>query len=357
MSPIRSLSDWSKCAPEVCRIDWVEQSIKSPIGSSVNTWSFGAVLRKTAVWCALGNTGIEMYRRRRLQATKNVKILETGGYGGCFHNGERVLYIIEEMHRNSLAAAEGDVRAHGLLREMSFEAESMLIEEPNVRPVDGALCRKFQNIIRRVMALIEIQGDLMQGNQGSVGVMPGPVQPLSIHRMSPPELPPAEDLSPGSDQNRFRVPSVSNDDGFSILSGPAFSQRAGSHSPALQAPSILPHDPRNEHASNGILTIPHVTFQNVNKESNYIDSASKYPEVTIRTASKWIAKKKRNLRSPLASTSPEFPELSKLSNVMGRDQVIVTKYSTPLSCLTFARVSYSTTHHQWQLAGSARMAS
>lgn len=65
---------------------------------SKDIWSLGCVYSEAAVWSVLGMEGLKEYQSKRAAATDQVPKLRCTAYSGCFHDGEKVLQAVIDMH-------------------------------------------------------------------------------------------------------------------------------------------------------------------------------------------------------------------------------------------------------------------
>ena len=331
-------------APEIYRMDRVQQSVSISIDVSVDTWSFGAVLSETLIWCTLGKHGFEKYRSRRRKATTS---LENGGYGGCFHDGEKVLDVVSDMHDEALESVEGNVFVYGLLTAIRTLIESILdAEVPKSRPDDHTLYRSCQKIIARAKKLAMAQRDAQNALQEEIPAD----SDLALIQALPRISPPPEDLIEYDDINRPRAYSASTFDARSPPSESGFSQGFGDYTPSIR-PSIPPETLENGHLGNGTPAkhqIQHADDRNVNGQRGK-QSTSNIPKLEIQAVHSWITRKQDKFRNPLTGTtiqSEKFEGSEQLHKIMGRDQVILvfdfqTRYGIDMLQIFLFDDSYS----------------
>lgn len=123
----------------------------------IDTWSFGAVLSETLVWCALGAEGLSRYRRERASELSKRKDLSSNGYGTCFHDGETALKCVIQLHKEALSASAGHPGSKFLIKGIIQLAEDMLTEK-QVRPGDDIVYKTFTKLFRTY----EDRNDLLQ---------------------------------------------------------------------------------------------------------------------------------------------------------------------------------------------------
>ncbi|OAL05629.1 hypothetical protein IQ06DRAFT_332072 [Phaeosphaeriaceae sp. SRC1lsM3a] len=135
-------------APEICRTDPVLQTDPMSVGWKIDTWSFGAVLSETLVWCTRGPEGLTRYRQNRASELSHRTELYTNGYGTCFHNGRRVLDSVIKMHVEALAASDDHLDTKVLVKGIIALSEKMLTEQA-IRPTDKDVYDQFSELFRR----------------------------------------------------------------------------------------------------------------------------------------------------------------------------------------------------------------
>lgn len=104
-------------------------------------WALGCVWSEAAVWCAWGQPGLLRYWKRRTAEIKPIPTLQASAYSSCFHNGEKVLGTVFDIH--------GEVRKYlgdffisdiiNLIEEMLEEAQSRLDATQVYRRIRNAL--------------------------------------------------------------------------------------------------------------------------------------------------------------------------------------------------------------------------
>ncbi|KAJ9667922.1 hypothetical protein H2201_002108 [Coniosporium apollinis] len=110
--------------PECCRWDSFSAMTPLRIQQKSDIWSYACVLSEAAVWMVHGYPELEEYRQRRKD--------ETGPNfedSDCFHNGERVLNAVKQMHEsleNHVRGSDHITKAvwKSMIREMLVDAQS-----------------------------------------------------------------------------------------------------------------------------------------------------------------------------------------------------------------------------------------
>lgn len=325
-------------------MDKFQQRTKILIGPTVDTWSFGAVLSETFVWCTLGKRGFEEFRSKRRKATEGTQ-LEVGGYGGCFHDGEKVLGVVKEMHNEALKAVEGNANIHKLLDTISTMVDSILsAEAPISRPNDHGLYQRCQHIINQARRLMSTQQSGQNISNEGVNTSSGLRAPQTALRITPPHLPPDDDLLEGSETGRPRDYSVSIFGARSPQSESALSRENEGYTPSLQ-PSISQGIVAHGRSVNG--TPMTSRLGSMDNQMNYRKSGEQSTlELRmwkVTAVNDWIDRKHNKFRNPLTGTS-EIERIEgsrRLEQVMGRDQVISITTTIPVVMLTYCSSSYS----------------
>jgi hypothetical protein len=129
-------------APECCRSNELIERNGLRVSQKVDIWSLGCVYSEAAVWIVLGPEGIERYRQERKKATEQIKPAFNGG--DCFHDGEKVLDIVLQMHRH----VQGITRGGDYITGKVLEIMVMEMLGPwSARPSAEQLRTKSQRII------------------------------------------------------------------------------------------------------------------------------------------------------------------------------------------------------------------
>ncbi|KAF1953576.1 hypothetical protein CC80DRAFT_141675 [Byssothecium circinans] len=176
-------------APECCR-DENDPYHKLPIleaNPKKDVWSLGCVFSEAAVWSVLGKKGLKEYRSERVTAT--VPRLKSTAYEGCFHDGDRVLHTVLDMHNR---IRESRRRNDNVVHEAVTIIEDML-EEAHARPDAKHICERFSKILRNAKAMSSnVRSINSPGNPWPQCFDTGNETPGT--RKTPPELPPDLDL-------------------------------------------------------------------------------------------------------------------------------------------------------------------
>jgi hypothetical protein len=295
----------------------------------IDTWSFGAVLSETLVWCILGyNDGLLKYRDTRRQATECHPELEQSGYVGCFHDGNHVLTVVAEMHKKAQAASEGNPCTRILIDGMIMLAEDML-GAPGDRISDTIVHRRFKKTLTSALEYVCSQTKPEEGDRRSANAIQALSEERRLLRQPPPELPPDLDLS-----GRHYLNQAKNSTGEDrivcashIESSPSSSHNHG----------ILRHSPQSNREANGKLPGPKVTFwppRDLPEDSPDDQSPLHLPEdgqesdigqpaaETIQVAKNWILQWKKRSHRPVMVTAPPSEIVKIRTKLKGRDQVV-----------------------------------
>ena len=127
--------------PETARESKLEDGRKIAVTTSVDIWSFAAVLSEVCVWVAFGKNGphgLDGYRERRRTGTGR----RTRG-PDCFHLNDQILEAVEDEHTKILKQQRCDVTTGGVLRLMPY----MLHPEPKQRLTAVQLQRRLNDIV------------------------------------------------------------------------------------------------------------------------------------------------------------------------------------------------------------------
>jgi hypothetical protein len=87
-------------APE-CYRDEADRSSSRAIRKAApnkDIWSMGCVFSEAAVWLVLNQDGLTEYRNERRAATDSIRGLLSTAWSGCFHDGEKKLPAVDEVH-------------------------------------------------------------------------------------------------------------------------------------------------------------------------------------------------------------------------------------------------------------------
>jgi hypothetical protein len=257
----------------------------------------------------MGHAGWKEFRRKRLVVTKGNPELDSNGYGGCFHDGECMLDVVEDTHDEALAKAMSDAGVYNLLQQVRSLAEYMLKRTPDLRPKDISLYDTCQRIIKRAdkLAGSELASATGTGKNGIGGAIPLPTCPVPELRIQPPELPPDDDAPP---ENGNASTSASEAPGELLPMSILQVARSGTY---LQAPSSTHRSPQDTHAANGHVTADHVRFAEPPRSSAEINR----PALTVDIVQSWIEDRKERINRTALTTLWEDVEMLH----SGRDQV------------------------------------
>ncbi|KNG49609.1 mitosis inhibitor protein kinase swe1 [Stemphylium lycopersici] len=132
-------------APECYRDegDLVEQRTGRPLDPLKDVWSLACTLSETTVWCVLGPKGLREYRARRAAATRKIPAISQTAYDGCFHDGEKVLDVVQQVHNE---VRKGRSAYDKIINEVLPIIENMLNLEPrpDIRTVRGQFKRALE---------------------------------------------------------------------------------------------------------------------------------------------------------------------------------------------------------------------
>lgn len=95
--PDFTMADGSSGAPDCYRADSDIEKISLLVKQSVDIWSLGCTLSEAAVWIVHGKNGLSEYGRRRGIETGQIRKFRDGNF---FHDGEKVLGIVTDTHKN-----------------------------------------------------------------------------------------------------------------------------------------------------------------------------------------------------------------------------------------------------------------
>lgn len=131
-------------APECVRNDSFLQHTILPAQPSIDIWAFACILSEAAVWSSRGPLGLTTYLELRRLETDQYKELRDEGYSGCFHNGERVLDAVIQMHQEIRNTHRPTDR---FVDQIITLAEDLLCEASS-RPTAVTIYRHSCNIIK-----------------------------------------------------------------------------------------------------------------------------------------------------------------------------------------------------------------
>lgn len=111
----------------------------------IDIWSFGGVCSEAAVWVVLGKAGLDEYRhRRKLEIRDNL----TSQDGSCFHDGEKILEAVKNMHDRLLKQGEIRPRDHVTGPVLDQMVACMLEEDPDGRQEARWHQKKSERILK-----------------------------------------------------------------------------------------------------------------------------------------------------------------------------------------------------------------
>ena len=137
----------SKVAPECHRSDEFLEQTKLNVKPSTDIWSFGAVCSEAAVWVVLGRSGLADYRDQRKRKTYEKGTLQDGS---CFHDGEKILKTVDDMHNRLLRGDKVRSEDHVTIPVLDNLVTFMLEEKPEGRLDAVQLWIRSQKILDKV---------------------------------------------------------------------------------------------------------------------------------------------------------------------------------------------------------------
>ncbi|KAF4912226.1 Serine/threonine-protein kinase [Colletotrichum fructicola] len=78
-----------------------------------DVWSLGAILSEALIWSIWGERGREIYQDERIQRTRQTK-LKGGHHEGAFHDGDRLLDVVENWHERVISKENSCRRLRGV---------------------------------------------------------------------------------------------------------------------------------------------------------------------------------------------------------------------------------------------------
>ncbi len=117
-------------APECYRSDNAIGKNRLRVEQSVDIWSAGCVFSEAAVWVVYGWDGLKEYRRRRQEETDMIPGFRDGD---CFHDGEKALSTVCNLHRAILQDINASDHVSGAVLSM---VSDMLVRDesrPNAK--------------------------------------------------------------------------------------------------------------------------------------------------------------------------------------------------------------------------------
>jgi hypothetical protein len=308
-------------APSCSEDDPLSEQSRLRANPSKDIWSLGCVFSEAAVWSVFGVEGLEKYRKQRTAATNVIPKLRNTAYNGCFHDGEKVLQIVTDMHAQVLRHSQCD---DYIVSDIINIVGEMLGHQP-IRPTAASLYRYLRTALTTAEACLKRERD--DANDASFLEAPQSFQDPHNFRAQPPELPstglgvrmfqelpqlpytislhpsypdprhylwPVPDPTPEGDQRTSAVNRVqSNNVHSSLISTYASSE----HSVHTTIPELI---------QNGT-----DTWTDTWMDQRHQD----YPRTSVGQVLDWIAKKKTN---PATKPLCDDPTLRRLH---GRDQV------------------------------------
>ncbi|KAI1031120.1 hypothetical protein LB504_000076 [Fusarium proliferatum] len=94
-------------SPEAFANFAVQDRVSTAISPATDIWSLGAVFSDVLIWTVAGEAGREKYRRSRHEEIAGLSHLIGAGFDSCFHDGEKRLKAIQEVHDNALLHKRG----------------------------------------------------------------------------------------------------------------------------------------------------------------------------------------------------------------------------------------------------------
>ncbi|KAG5812755.1 hypothetical protein H9Q74_004112 [Fusarium xylarioides] len=94
-------------SPEAFANFAVQDRFRPAISPATDVWSLGAVFSDVLIWTVAGEAGREQYRRRRHVEIAGLPHLTGAGFDCCFHDGEKPLKAIQEVHDDALLHKRG----------------------------------------------------------------------------------------------------------------------------------------------------------------------------------------------------------------------------------------------------------
>jgi hypothetical protein len=105
-------------------------------------WSLGCIYSEVAVWVVRGQDGLEEYRKRRQDETKQIHNFKDGG---CFHDGQKVLQSVDRVHEEVFDNVRiSDHVTKSVVKKMIAD----MLDEVDIRPNTMQLWKRSQRILR-----------------------------------------------------------------------------------------------------------------------------------------------------------------------------------------------------------------
>jgi hypothetical protein len=148
--------------------------------ASKDIWSLGCVLSEAAVWSVLGKGGLAEYRIQRKLATDQLPGLSSTADSGCFHDGEKVLDAVFDMHHR----VRNDRRQNDTIIVGMLSIIEDMLDDVSSRPNGHRVYARIRNLLHRNTALSPWPSNFRVSGDS--------VSPRAL----PPELPPGVSQSP-----------------------------------------------------------------------------------------------------------------------------------------------------------------
>ncbi|KAL9077974.1 MAG: hypothetical protein Q9157_003098 [Trypethelium eluteriae] len=221
-------------APETYRPDDVTESRERYVTQKVDVWSLGCILAEHAVWITQGKDGLEEFGRRRIEATKDLGIRDTG----CFHNGSHVLHVVsEKMEEVKDRTQKGDQITGKVIDDLICE---MLWQEAK-RTMSESLWTKASLVIHVARRDLERYKGVVQSEANGSSIRPSE--------------PPAPDRVPSHpDHGCVVTPSTASSDISS-----SSSSSASPPSPRTNVPSKTDRAAPANESPEGLTRAPEIT--------------------------------------------------------------------------------------------------
>ncbi|KAF3001704.1 hypothetical protein E8E14_000681 [Neopestalotiopsis sp. 37M] len=219
-------------APECSHHELYLQRGTNRITEQADVFSLGCVTSDAASWVVSGHNGRMKYHQNRLAETDTIDSFKGSGYGGCFHNGVRMLNAVQDMHTVIKSLVPHDQITSGIVDIVETD---MLHQHPPARLPARQLKEKFGHILngyvyaqtgpsyqslrnppRHVPGLERLESDesVIQATEAPfspVDSQTTPTRPSSSPFPSRPMNPPlSPQLTPDTDRARKRKPSKSS---------------------------------------------------------------------------------------------------------------------------------------------------
>ncbi|KAH8889148.1 hypothetical protein GQ53DRAFT_843190 [Thozetella sp. PMI_491] len=253
-------------APECCRDD---HNLRPVLGQS-DVWSFGGVASEALIWSILGER--ERCRYQDMRSEENSCGVLTGGlHEGCFHDGECLLPIVEQMHSNALQSKFPNDNISVAVSELIIT--KMLVADPGERP-DAITVHRIWERWQLSPTTATINHYPFTSHINGRGREPVAGSPFPPHASLDRELP---DYTPVATNGTFRNSTAPSDDTLGIrqyppppppLSIPHYTAPHNSHflsPPSLRTPELMITPP-----DNGIHYIPEPEYRYSGYEPTHV---------------------------------------------------------------------------------------